>query len=46
MSTFLAFALVAVGSFGLGYWIAGHPTDARNLWQRARDAIGRLVHRN
>lgn len=32
--------------FALGYWVASHPTDARDLSQRVRDAIGRMIHRS
>lgn len=46
MATFWSFVLTAAGSFGLGYWVAGHPADARNLLQRVRDALGRLIHHN
>lgn len=39
---FLIVTGVCCASFGLGYWIAGHPDDARNLWQRMKDAAGAL----
>lgn len=30
-------------SFALGYWVSSHPTDARNIAQKARDAFGRVI---
>lgn len=28
-----------------GYWVASHPSDARDIAQRLRDAMGRLINR-
>jgi hypothetical protein len=43
MTTFWLCVFLAFASFGLGYWIASHPTDARAFGQRIKDAIGRAL---
>lgn len=39
------YIIIPILAFALGYWVASHPTDARNIWQRVRDAVGRLVNK-
>ena len=46
MTTFLLLLFLCPISFGLGYYVNGHPADARAFMQKIRDALGRLIHRN
>lgn len=45
MSCFLFGVFMFAAGGALFYWVAGHPDDTRALMQRARDAAGRLIHR-
>ena len=45
MSCFLASLAMLAAGFCIGYYVSGHPDDTRAFLARAKDSIGKLLHK-